>query len=102
MPFTAKGLNGTLTGGLGNLITHIGLHTLVDPGTGTNANAGEATGGTPAYARLVAAWGTAASGARANSGAHSVNAPAGTYGFITLWDHLTANVNNFIGYAHLN
>jgi hypothetical protein len=102
MPLNATGLNALVTGGLGNTITHLGLHTLTDPGTATNAAAGEATGGSPAYARLVAAWAAAAAGARANSGALSWNAPAGTYGFVTFWNALTGNTNNYLGYAHLN
>lgn len=102
MPFNPTGLNATLTGGLGNLITHVGLHSFTDPGTGTNATAGEAAGGTPAYARLPVTWAAAAAGARSNSGALAFAAPAGTYGFATFWNALTGNAGNYIGYAHLN
>lgn len=101
MPLNAPGLNGVLTSGVA-AVTHIGLHTLTDPGTGTNANAGEASGGSPAYARLAVAWAAAAAGARANSGSLSFNAPAGTYGFLTFWNAISGNTNNYLGYAHLN
>lgn len=84
-------------------ITHIGIHTLTDPGTSTNANAGEATGGSPAYARQAVTWGAAASGQKANTGALTFDVPAGTYGFLTFWNASgTANSGNFRGYAPLN
>jgi hypothetical protein len=50
MPYNPAGQNEALSGGIGNAITHIGVHTLADPGTGTNATAGEATGGSPCTA----------------------------------------------------
>jgi hypothetical protein len=103
MPFNAISQNNALTGGIGNAITHVGLHqTSTEPGTGTNAAAGEATGGTPPYARVAVAWGTAASGQRSNSGALTINAPAGTYGWLTLWNAATGNTSNYLGYAHMN
>ena len=80
-------------------ITHIGLHTLTDPGTGTNANAGEATGGSPAYARLAVTWGAAASGQKTNTSTHAFDVPPGTYAFITYYNHLTANSGNYRGYV---
>lgn len=79
-------------------ITHIGIHTLTDPGTGTNANAGEATGGSPAYARLAATWGAAASGQKTNTSTFAFDVPAGTYGFFTCWNALTGNTSNYRGY----
>lgn len=103
MPLNDTGKNACLTGGLGNAITHIGVHqTSTEPGTGTNAAAGEATGGSPAYARQTVAWGTAASGARSNSGALTFDVAAGTYGFLTFYNSLTANTNNYHGYAPIN
>jgi hypothetical protein len=78
-------------------ITHIGIHTLTDPGQGTNANAGEATGGSPAYARLAAVWGAAAAEVKSNTGALTFDVPAGTYGFFTLWNALTGNTSNYRG-----
>lgn len=80
-------------------ITHVGIHTLTDPGTGTNANSGEATGGSPAYARLAVTWGASASELKANTGALLFDVPAGTYGFFTYWNAGTGNSNNFRGYA---
>lgn len=79
-------------------VTHIGIHTLTDPGTGTTANAGEATGGTPAYARQAVTWGAAASGSKANTGALTFDVPAGTYGFFTLWNAVTGNTTNYRGH----
>lgn len=83
-------------------ITHIGVHTLTDPGTGTNANAGEATGGSPAYARVAVVWGAAASEVKQNTGALTIDLPAGTYGFLTFWNASTGNTSNYRGYAPIN
>lgn len=80
-------------------ITHVGIHQLGDPGTGTNATGTEATGGSPAYARQAVTWGAAASGAKSNSGALTFDVPAGTYGFFTYWNASTGNTGNFRGYA---
>lgn len=88
MPLYDAGRNAMLTGGLGNVITHVSLHN-GDPST-TGAN--ELTGGSPAYARKAVTWGTAASGLRANStAALDFDIPAGTtvlhFGF---WSASTA------------
>lgn len=83
-------------------ITHVGVHTLTDPGTGTNVNSGEATGGSPAYARQAVTWGAAASGVKTNTGALTFDVPAGTYGFFTFFNASTGNTNNFRGYAPVN
>lgn len=80
-------------------ITHIGVHTLTDPGTGTNANSGEATGGSPPYARVAVTWGAAASEQKANTGALTIDVPSGTYGFFTYWNASTGNTSNYRGYA---
>ena len=81
-------------------ITHIGVHSLSsEPGTGTNASAGEATGGSPAYARQAVVWGAAASGLKANTGALTFDVPAGTYGFFTYFNHVSTNSGNYRGYA---
>jgi hypothetical protein len=90
---TLDALDETASGG----ITHVGIHTLTDPGTGTNANAGEATGGSPAYARKAVTWGAAASGSKSNSGALTFDVPAGSFGFFTLWNAITGNTNNYLG-----
>ncbi len=80
-------------------ITHVGIHTLVDPGTGTNANAGEAAGGSPAYARQAVTWGAAASGQKTNTGALTFDVPAGTFGYFTYFNASTGNTGNYRGYA---
>ncbi len=80
-------------------ITHVGVHTLTDPGTGTNANSGEATGGSPAYARVAVTWAAAASEQKSNSGTLTIDVPAGTYGFFTYFNAATGNTNNYRGYA---
>jgi hypothetical protein len=79
-------------------VTHVGVHTLTDPGTGTNANAGEATGGSPAYARVAVVWGAAASEVKSNTGALTIDVPANTYGFFTLWNASTGNTSNYRGH----
>lgn len=81
-------------------ITHVGCHTLTDPGTGTNALSGEASGGS--YARVAVTWGAAASGQKANTGALTIEVPAGTYGFLTYYNASTGNTNNYRGYAPIN
>lgn len=84
-------------------ITHVGVHTLTDPGTSTNCAAGEVNGGSPAYARKAVTLGSAASGQKANSGALTFDIPAGTtVGFLTFFNHLTANSGNYRGYAPIN
>lgn len=81
-------------------IKYIGIHTLTDPGTGATANAGEATGGSPAYARLAVTWGAAATGQKTgSSGTLTFDVPAGTYGFFTMWNAVTGNVSgNYQGH----
>jgi hypothetical protein len=81
-------------------IKFAGIHTLVDPGTATTANAGEASGGSPAYARLAVTLAAAASGQKTgSSGILTFDVPAGTYGFITLWNASSGNtVGNYQGY----
>ncbi len=86
-------LDETATGTVG--ITHIGIHTLVTapptdttPGTSTNAAATEASGGSPAYARLAVTWGAAASGQKSNTGALTFDVPANTYGFFGMWGYI--------------
>lgn len=80
-------------------IDFIGIHTLTDPGTGTDANAGEATGGSPAYARQGVTWGGATGTAtKSNTGTMTFDVPAGTYGFFTLWNAVSGNTNNYLGY----
>lgn len=79
-------------------ITHVGVFTLADPGTGTNFSGTEATGGSPAYARQSVTWSAAASGQKTNSGSLTFDVPAGTYGFFGLFNASTGNTNNYRGY----
>lgn len=80
-------------------ITHVGVFTLADPGTATNATGTEATGGSPAYARQAVVWGAAASGQKANTGALTFDLPAGTYGFLCFFNASTGNTANYRGYT---
>lgn len=93
MPFNATAIAAALDAldESASQITHVGIHTLADPGTGTTANAGEATGGSPAYARQAVTWGAAGSNVKTNSGALTFDVAAGTYGFFTLWNASTGN-----------
>lgn len=101
MPLNTVGQNEALKsgtgGGVSGAITHIGVAT-ADPGTSTNANAVEATGGTPAYARQAITWGTAASGQLSNTNALTFDVPAGTYLGFLLMTALTGNTNNYRGW----
>lgn len=100
MPFNTTALNVVLDALDESVtqITHVGVHTLTDPGTATNANSGEATGGSPAYARVAVTWGAAASSQKTNTGALAIDVPAGTYAFFTLWNASTGNTSNFRGH----
>lgn len=95
MPLNDNGKNACLTGGLGNAITHISLHTGVPDDTGST----EVSGGS--YARIAVTWTAAASGVRDNNALLTHEVPASTtvtaYGF---WSALTAGT--FYGYAPLN
>lgn len=105
MPFNDLGKNKMLDGldeSIGGAITHIGVGNLTDPGTGANYGGTEATGGSPAYARLAVTWGAAASGQKANTGALTFDVPAGTYAFLLFFNASTGNTNNFLGYAPIN
>ena len=105
MPLNDLGKNKALDGldeSVSGAITHIGVGNLTDPGTGANYAGTEATGGSPAYARQPVTWGSAASGQKANSGALTFDVPAGTYGFLLFFNHVSTNSNNFLGYAPIN
>lgn len=105
MPFNDAARNVALDG-LDEAITagikYVGVHSAADPGTGASANAGEATGGSPAYARQPVTWGAAASGVKANSGALTFDVPPGTYAFLTLWNVVGPGTSSYLGYAPLN
>lgn len=98
IPFNITTKNAAVTA-IAADITYLGVHTLVDPGTSTTANAGEATGGSPAYARVLVPWSAASGSQVANSSALSLNVPTGTYGFLTFWNAATGNTANYMGYA---
>jgi hypothetical protein len=81
-------------------IAFVGVHTLTDPGTTATANAGEATGGSPAYARLAAVWSAAAAGVKTNTSTFTFDVPAGTYAYFTYWTAVTGNSGTqYRGYA---
>jgi hypothetical protein len=74
----------------------LGAHT-GDPGvTGQTAN--EISGGAPAYARKAAVFNAAASAAMTLNGTVTLDIPAATVSFLSIWDHVTAGaVANFFG-----
>ncbi|MEV4096966.1 hypothetical protein [Streptosporangium saharense] len=105
MPFNDLGKNKALDGldeSVSGAITHIGVGNLTDPGTGTNYAGTEATGGSPAYARQAVTWGAASGGQKANSGALTFDVPAGSYGFLLLFNASSGNTNTYLGYLPLN
>lgn len=79
-------------------IDFIGVLQVGDPGTGTNFTGTEATGGSPAYARVGVTWAAAASGQKSNSGALTIEVPSGTYSHFLLMNALTGNTNNYLGH----
>lgn len=97
MPFNDPARNGMLDA---SPPSHIGIHTLTDPGLGTNANSGEVNGGSPAYARQAVTWNSASGGTKSNSNALTFNIPAGTTAaFFTFWNAASGNTNNYRGNA---
>lgn len=105
MPFNTPAKNLALDGldeSVSGAITHIGVGNITDPGTGTNYAGTEATGGSPAYARQAVTFGAAASEQKANSGALTIDVPAGTYAFLLYFNASTGNTNNYLGYAPIN
>lgn len=82
-------------------VTHIGAFTLTDPGTSTNANSGEVSGGS--YARQAVTWGAAASGQKTNSAALTIPIPASTtVGYLVGYNASTGNSSNYRCYWPLN
>jgi hypothetical protein len=93
------GLDESVTAG----VKFVGVFTAADPGTGATYTGTEATGGSPAYARQAVVFGAAASAAKTNTGAIAIDVPAGTYGFVGLFNTVTGNVSgNYLGYVPLN
>src|SRR5688572_10626180 len=80
-------------------ITHVGIFTNADPGTGTNFTGTEATGGSPAYARQAVTWSAAAAGVKTNTSTLTFDVPAGTYAFFGWFNAATGNSSNYRGYA---
>lgn len=110
MPFNDLGKNTALDGldeSIAAGIKFVGIHQLVSapptdttPGTAATAAATEATGGSPAYARLAVTWGAASAGTKANTAALTFDVPAGTYGFFSWWNAGTGNSGTeYRGYA---
>lgn len=100
MPFNTTSLNVALDALDESVtqLTHVGVATVADPGTGTNFAGTEATGGSPAYARVAVTWGAAASGQKTNTNSMTIDVPAGTYGFFIFFNALTGNTSNYRGY----
>jgi len=106
MPFNDTAKNLALSAGIANTtsgIKFIGVGVSGDPGTATTLTGTEATGGSPAYARVAVAWSAPATGAGANSGALTIDVPAGTYSDLLFFNAGTGNaVGNYLGYAPIN
>ncbi|MFI6496889.1 hypothetical protein [Nonomuraea typhae] len=113
MPFNDLARNAALDGldeGVAAGILYVGVNQLTTappgdgtPGTGATAASTEASGGSPAYARQAVAWATASGGQKSNSGALTIDVPAGTYGFLSLWNASTGNSGTqYRGYVPIN
>jgi hypothetical protein len=85
--------------GLASPIVYVSLHT-ADPGSGSSASAGEATGGSPAYARKGVTYGSAASGVKVTAAAVTFDVPAGTYTHVGFYSASTGGT--FYGSAALS
>lgn len=78
---------------LGNWVS---LHT-ADPGT---TGTGEATGGSPSYARKQTTWAAGGSDGVVNGSAVNFDVPAGTYTHIGFWS--AATEGTFVGGSSLS
>lgn len=97
VPFNPTSKNAALTAIAAN-ITFVGVQTLVDPTLTATCAAGEASGG--GYNRQGVSWSAASGSQMANSGALTIPVPAGTFGFLTFFNNLSANGGtNYFGYA---
>lgn len=110
MPLNVTGQNvmlDALDEGVAAGIKFIGVNTLTvapasdaTPGVTATAASTEATGGSPAYARIAAVWSAAASSVKSHSGTLTFDVPAGTYGFFTFWNTATLNSGTqYLGYT---
>lgn len=90
MGLNTNGRNALLSGGLGNVVTHISGHSDIPDATGSN----ELAGGS--YARQAVTWTAVASGVRDNNADLTHPVPAGsTFAYYGLWNALT--VGTFYG-----
>ena len=85
MAIAVNATKNTLSDAYKGLGTYISVHT-GDPST-TGAN--EASGGSPAYARIATTWGSSSAGVVSGSQV-TINVPAGTYTYVGLWSASTA------------
>lgn len=94
MPFVNRARN-IMLDAIGAEIDHFSVHTGYPSTTGAN----EATGGSPAYARLAKTWNAASGGTMGDTAAVDFDVAAGTYRFMGWWD--ASSGGNFLGYAPL-
>ena len=93
------GLDESITAG----IKFIGVGVSGDPGTASTLTGTEAAGGSPAYARVAVTFAAAATETKANSGALTIDVPAGTYSDLLFFNAGTGNAaGNYLGYAPIN
>lgn len=78
-------------------IEYIGILQTGDPGSGTNFTGTEATGGSPAYARIAPVFSAAASGQKVNSNSLTFDVAAGSYSHFLLMNTLTGNSGSYLG-----
>lgn len=76
---------------IGGSTTFVSVH-IADP---SNTGANEASGGSPAYARVATTWGAAANGQVTGSQV-TINLPAGTYTHAGLWKSVNGGPADFI------
>jgi len=92
---SSDGQAALLTGGLGDLITHVSLHTGNPGGTGANEVAGAP------YSRQPVSWTAAANGQRANDAVINFDVPSGTTAlWVGYWSAL--NGGTFYGCSPVN
>jgi hypothetical protein len=93
MPYT-NAAKAIMLSELAGQTTHLSIHTSTGSPSTTGAN--EATGGSPAYARKVPAFGTVSGGVLPLSTSVTFDLPAGTYRYVGMWASTT-----FLGYGQL-
>jgi hypothetical protein len=88
VPFSTAGCDAMLNAWAASDALYISLHSAYSA-----SGANELTGGSPAYARQAATWGSAASNSMTLSGTYTWNVPASsTVAFIGFWSALTGGV----------